>query len=103
MSSLVAADGSGGGTKGPEGKRFCLARFPECAVEPDSELPADLQGSQRLAVISFILMRGSIAGDTQVMEQFANLLGDHALELQAPDDVRLTFLNIPKHTGLRSG
>ena len=69
-------------------------------MEPDPQLPPDLQSGQCLRVIPGDFMCSPVAGHPKMMKQFPRFSRNHPLKFQPPDDLRLRFLRIPVHPGL---
>lgn len=66
-----------------EGAGLELRLAAEAAIEPDRELPGDLQRVEGVAMITEILVGGAVPGDADLVEQVEDLAGRGPLEFQA--------------------
>jgi len=67
-------------------------RVLEDAVEPDTNLPGDLEGRERGAVIPDQRMAGGVACSPHFTEELSNLTRKNALLLQSADEIVLRLL-----------
>jgi len=84
-------------------RRFERARpeitFPKGAMEPDGELPRDLEPGQCRRVVAAVLVDRLVASAPEAMEQVDDVARVGRVALEAAEQVGLGFLHAYEHAG----